>query len=182
MPDSGKFKDLYLNSALTYPCQGGNPRSARTSGPLVHPRRRPRPIGQWYAGPVPAPPLRPLLPSHEQAARRRARVPAPAVSVAESSAASAAWRPSALVPETGLTPSHPSAPPRNFRDQLAQFLCTFTPTVCAFHLGFGLAGKSGGCWPPCPPVQAPPCSAVVRLGKCPEKSRSNAPSPVASTG
>ena len=21
MPDSGKFKDLYLNSALTYPCQ-----------------------------------------------------------------------------------------------------------------------------------------------------------------
>ena len=22
MPDSGKFKDLYLNSALTYPCQG----------------------------------------------------------------------------------------------------------------------------------------------------------------
>ena len=25
MPDSGKFKDLYLNSALTYPCQGGLP-------------------------------------------------------------------------------------------------------------------------------------------------------------
>ena len=23
MPDSGKFKDLYLNSAVTYPCQGG---------------------------------------------------------------------------------------------------------------------------------------------------------------
>ena len=23
MPDSGKFKDLYLNSAHTYPCQGG---------------------------------------------------------------------------------------------------------------------------------------------------------------
>ena len=23
MPDSGKFKDLYLNSALTYPCQRG---------------------------------------------------------------------------------------------------------------------------------------------------------------
>ena len=23
MPDTGKFKDLYLNSALTYPCQGG---------------------------------------------------------------------------------------------------------------------------------------------------------------
>ena len=23
MPDSGKFKDLYLNSALTYPCQQG---------------------------------------------------------------------------------------------------------------------------------------------------------------
>ena len=22
MPDSGKFKDLYLNSAHTYPCQG----------------------------------------------------------------------------------------------------------------------------------------------------------------
>ena len=25
MPDSGKFKDLYLNSAVTYPCQGGPP-------------------------------------------------------------------------------------------------------------------------------------------------------------
>ena len=25
MPDSGKFKDLYLNSALTYPCQGFPP-------------------------------------------------------------------------------------------------------------------------------------------------------------
>ena len=23
MPDTGKFKDLYLNSAHTYPCQGG---------------------------------------------------------------------------------------------------------------------------------------------------------------
>ena len=23
MPDSGKFKDLYLNSAHTYPCQPG---------------------------------------------------------------------------------------------------------------------------------------------------------------
>ena len=23
MPDSGKFKDLYLNSAVTYPCQPG---------------------------------------------------------------------------------------------------------------------------------------------------------------
>ena len=25
MPDSGKFKDLYLNSAHTYPCQGAPP-------------------------------------------------------------------------------------------------------------------------------------------------------------
>ena len=28
MPDSGKFKDLYLNSAHTYPCQGGKTASA----------------------------------------------------------------------------------------------------------------------------------------------------------
>ena len=30
MPDSGKFKDLYLNSAHTYPCQGRTPRSGQT--------------------------------------------------------------------------------------------------------------------------------------------------------
>ena len=34
MPDSGKFKDLYLNSAVTYPCQGGHP------GPVEHFRPR----------------------------------------------------------------------------------------------------------------------------------------------
>ena len=29
MPDSGKFKDLYLNSAHTYPCQGEFPAAMR---------------------------------------------------------------------------------------------------------------------------------------------------------
>ena len=35
MPDSGKFKDLYLNSALTYPCQGEPPvcSSIKAAGP-----------------------------------------------------------------------------------------------------------------------------------------------------
>ena len=32
MPDSGKFKDLYLNSAHTYPCQGGSPGFFRLTG------------------------------------------------------------------------------------------------------------------------------------------------------
>ena len=32
MPDSGKFKDLYLNSAYTYPCQPGTGESRPVSG------------------------------------------------------------------------------------------------------------------------------------------------------
>ena len=31
MPDSGKFKDLYLNSAHTYPCQGADTPSRRNT-------------------------------------------------------------------------------------------------------------------------------------------------------
>ena len=32
MPDSGKFKDLYLNSAHTYPCQAPGPPSRPWAG------------------------------------------------------------------------------------------------------------------------------------------------------
>ena len=42
MPDSGKFKDLYLNSALTYPCQGPRPPPAGDVGGR-HYGRRPGP-------------------------------------------------------------------------------------------------------------------------------------------
>ena len=46
MPDSGKFKDLYLNSAHTYPCQAPVPpgaarrRPGRGRRPGVRPRRQ----------------------------------------------------------------------------------------------------------------------------------------------
>ena len=38
MPDSGKFKDLYLNSALTYPCQRTSPLFEKSR--LVHHQNR----------------------------------------------------------------------------------------------------------------------------------------------
>ena len=36
--------------------RGGNPRTARISGPQALPRRRPTPTGRWCVGPAPAPP------------------------------------------------------------------------------------------------------------------------------
>ena len=36
MPDSGKFKDLYLNSAHTYACQGGERRHPQSGHCSVH--------------------------------------------------------------------------------------------------------------------------------------------------
>ena len=47
MPDSGKFKDLYLNSAVTYPCQG----SPWGCGGGRRRRRR----GEYRACSIPAP-------------------------------------------------------------------------------------------------------------------------------
>ena len=54
MPDSGKFKDLYLNSAHTYPCQGTYPPFAIATGG-VGPGYRQKGMGQHGQGDMPVP-------------------------------------------------------------------------------------------------------------------------------
>ena len=90
---------------------GGNPRTARISGPQALPRRRPTPTGLWCVGPAPAPPPSPLPSSPGPAARRRTTAPAPGAWAPGSSADARPWHPSPIVPNPDVSLSHPSPTP-----------------------------------------------------------------------
>ena len=124
-----------LVTAHTYPCQGGNPQSARKSKLPDRPRRRRQSTVRWYRDPVPMAPPSPSRPPLGQQqhglpplpGRRRHNHPPSQI-------------PGFHLPlfEKPLYLPHTHHRPPSTQGKLIQFLHNFTPCLCTFHLGFGL--------------------------------------------
>ena len=143
MPEiSGNSCTAPFNAACSAsPRTEGTPRTARISRLWARPRRRRRPICRRYGDPVSARPPWQRRSSLGPTATRPTT--APGAWATEASADANPWHPSAIVPETGPSPSHPSPTPPGHPQKLPLSLYQFTPCFCTFHLGFSLVWEAG---------------------------------------